>query len=151
MRWLGTQTAPARYLHLDKINPVCITAGALANGSQVRGLYVSGELGMVLGGLLINARALLNGRSIYRVQDMPLDGFSYYHVELDAHCVILAEGCATESYLDMPSRDAFDNGAARVDAPPITGMDLPRITTRRLVPGAIVARLDGDHDRRRRA
>jgi hypothetical protein len=34
----------------------------------------------------------------------------YYHVELDAHDVLLAEGAPAESWLDCGNRDQFDNG-----------------------------------------
>jgi len=141
MRWLGRQVVAPRYLHPAKINPVCIRAGALGDGLPMRDLYVSGDHAMVLDGLLINASALVNGRTIRNVRDMPLDGFTYYHIELDVHCVLLAEGCASESYLDMPNRDAFVNGDERANVAPIREMDLPRISSRRLLPSAIRARL----------
>jgi hypothetical protein len=35
---------------------------------------------------------------------------TYYHVELAAHDVILAEGLLCESYLDTGNRAAFVNG-----------------------------------------
>ncbi len=34
---------------------------------------------------------------------------TYYHVELDLHDVLLAEGAAAESYLDTGNRDTFGN------------------------------------------
>ena len=37
---------------------------------------------------------------------------TYYHVELSTHDVILAEGLATESYLDTGNRAAFESAAA---------------------------------------
>ena len=142
LRWLGRQSVAPRYLHPARINPVCITAGALGQGLPERDLYVSGDHGVVLDGLLINAMALVNGRTIYQVEKMPLDGFTYYHVELDTHAVLLAEGCASESYLDMPSRETFDNGAERAGAPIIQEMDMLRISSRRLLPQAIRERLN---------
>ncbi len=141
LRWLGRQDVAPRVLHPAKINPVCITAGALGDGLPERDLYVSGDHAVVLDGMLINASALVNGRTIYQVHDMPLDGFTYYHIELDTHAVLLAEGCPSESYLDVPDRTSFVNGEERADAPPIPEMDLPRISSRRLVPETIVARL----------
>ena len=141
VKWLGQQIMAPWFQHPDKINPVCITAGALADGVPTRDLFVSQGHAAEVDGLLINASALVNGRSIYMVADMPLDGFSYYHIETGAHEVILAERCGTESYLDMPNRDAFVNGAERADAALITEMDRPRITAARLVPPELHARL----------
>jgi len=34
----------------------------------------------------------------------------YYHLELDTHDVVLAEGLAAETYLDTGNRMAFPNG-----------------------------------------
>jgi hypothetical protein len=42
----------------------------------------------------------------------------YWHVELDAHDVMLAEGLPAESYLDTGNRTAFANGGAFVEAHP---------------------------------
>ncbi|MCP3969291.1 MAG: hypothetical protein GY717_03035, partial [Rhodobacteraceae bacterium] len=90
----------------------------------------------------------VNGTSIHQVSDMPLDGFTYYHVETETHELILAEGCAAESYLDIPDRSSFVNGAERADAPVIEEMDLPRISSSRLVPAAILGRLAGRTERK---
>ena len=38
------------------------------------------------------------------------ESVTYYHVELDCHEVIVAEGLAVESYLDTGNRAAFANG-----------------------------------------
>ncbi len=47
-----------------------------------------------------------------------MDRVEYWHVELDAHDVILAEGLPAESYLDCGNRSAFANGGAFVEAHP---------------------------------
>ena len=52
------------------------------------------------------ARLLVNGGSI--VAD-PVRRFTVYHVELDSHDVLLAEGLACESYLDTGNRSSFGN------------------------------------------
>jgi len=152
VQWLGCQNMTPRFQHPDEINPICITAGALATGVPKRNLYLGADHAVERDGMLINAGALINGRSIYRVADMPLDGFSYFHVETDAHQVILAEGCAAETFLDIPSRAAFENGAERADAPPIAEMPQPRITSARLLPAPlrdqIAARAEDASDKR---
>jgi hypothetical protein len=141
VKWLGRQPIDVRLCHPAKINPICISAGALADAVPLRDLWVSQEHAVEIDGMLINAGALVNGHSIYQVRDMPLEGFSYYHVETDGHELLLAEGVAAESYLDMPDRSAFMNGAERAGVPPIAEMDLPRISTPRLVPPGLRARL----------
>ena len=70
---------------------------------------------------------------------------TYYHVEAEDHDVILANGAPAETFIDYLGRKAFDNydeyvalyGAERI----IPEMARPRISSRRLVPEAIKARL----------
>ena len=42
----------------------------------------------------------------------------YYHVELPRHDLVLAEGMACESFLDMGNRGDFDNAGVVVAAHP---------------------------------
>lgn len=136
--WLGRQEVDTRLAHPAKVNPICITAGTLGNA---RDLWVSPDHGIALDGHLINASALMNGDTVYQVAEMPRQGFTYYHVETERHELILAEGIAAETYLDMPSRDSFDNGTERANAPMIHPMALPRISSARLLPANIAQRL----------
>jgi hypothetical protein len=62
---------------------------------------------VLLDGLLIPAKLLRNGASI--VRESECRSVTYYHVELDAHAVLLAEGLAAESYLDTGNRGMFEN------------------------------------------
>lgn len=141
VEWIGKQLVDVRLSHPAKVNPVCISAGAIADNVPARDLWVSQGHAIEIDGLLIDAAALTNGKSVYRVPQMPIDGFSYYHIETRAHELILAEGCPAETYLDNPSRDSFINGAERAGIPPLNEMPLPRISSRRLVPDAILGNL----------
>jgi len=88
----------------------------------------------------------VNGRTIAFVPlaDLPQQ-VTYYHIETEAHDVILANGTPAETFVDAVTRSHFDNyqeyldlyGAERI----IPEMQAPRITARRLVPAAIRARL----------
>ena len=66
---------------------------------------------MFVEGVLIPVRCLVNGTSIHQE---PTEAVVYYHVELPAHDVILAEGLPVESYLDPGDRGTFSNGAGPV-------------------------------------
>jgi len=58
----------------------------------------------------------VNGATIVQV---PLASVEYWHVELDSHDLLLAEGLAAESYLDTGNRAAFfNNGGAYLQAHP---------------------------------
>jgi hypothetical protein len=75
---------------------------------------------MFIDGVLIPARCLVNGVTITR--DHRRERVDYFHLELDSHDVILAEGAPSETFLDDNSRGVFQNAHefARLypDAPP---------------------------------
>jgi hypothetical protein len=143
VKWVVKQRMFLRFQKPADINPICIKGGALADGVPARNLYVTQDHALILDGMLINAGALVNGTTIYQVAKMPLDGFSYYHVETDAHEAILAEGTAVESFVDFAGRTEFDNGAGHPTRDvAIAEMDMPRVATRRMLPTDLRKRLD---------
>lgn len=146
VRWLGIQPIDTRTATPAKANPICFLAGSIAPNIPSRDLFVSPDHGMEIDGILYNANALVNGRSIYQVAQMPLEGFTYYHIDTGTHALILAEHCPSETYLDSVGREAFVNGAEMADAPIIAEMALPRIAAKRMVPkdvsAALAARAD---------
>jgi hypothetical protein len=70
---------------------------------------------VVVGWALTPIRALVNGATVEQVR---VPNVEYWHVELDAHDIVLAEGLPAESYLDTGNRAAFANGGALVEAHP---------------------------------
>ena len=101
---------------------------------------------LILDGLAICAGALVNGTTITRDPKASLpDRVTYYHIETEAHDVILANGAAAETYVDYVQRSAFDNHAEYLalygTEETIREMDLPRISAARHVPQALWARL----------
>ena len=113
-RWIGSRRIEAAYFagHQDA-HPVRICAGAFAAGLPKRDLLVTGEHCIHIEGGLIPARMLVNGRSI--VRDTAVADYTVYHVEFDAHAIMLAEGLPTESYLDTGNRDSFGEPATAAD------------------------------------
>ena len=57
--------------------------------------------------MLIEAKDLINGVSI--VQAERVEKVEYFHIELDSHDVIIAEGALSESFIDDDSRGMFHN------------------------------------------
>ena len=66
---------------------------------------VSPDHAIFVDGRLICARQLVNGTTIRPEQG--LITVNYFHVELDTHAILLAEGLPTESYLDTGNRSSF--------------------------------------------
>jgi Hint domain-containing protein len=145
VKWIGCQTVHKLFSG-PRMQPVRIRAGILGDDLPHSDLIVTADHGMIIDGLVINASALVNGTTIdfVRMSELP-DQVTYYHIETENHDIILANGARAETFVDVVSRSVFDNyqeyldlyGAERI----ITEMDRPRISSKRLVPESIKARL----------
>ena len=107
--WLGHRDIDcARHPHPARVWPVRIAAGAFGPGQPRRDLLLSPDHAVLIrdagGQLLVPARLLVNGATVTR---HPVGRITYWHVELDRHDGILAEGLACETYLDTGNRAAF--------------------------------------------
>jgi VCBS repeat-containing protein len=108
IRWIGRRSYGGRFvMGRTDILPVCIKAGALDVNVPRRNLWISPHHAMYLEGVLIEARDLVNGVSI--VQAERVEKVEYFHIELDTHDVIIAEGSRSESFIDDESRGMFHN------------------------------------------
>jgi hypothetical protein len=111
--WIGTRQIDInRHRRPESVRPVLIEPDALADGVPSRELRVSPDHALFLDGMLVPAKALLNGTSIY--QDRAAMNVTYYHIELPQHDVLFAEGTPAETYLDCGQRGVFDNTAEPV-------------------------------------
>jgi hypothetical protein len=92
-----------------EVQPVRLSKDALASGSPSRDLYLSPWHMLYLNGVLVPVSNLINGRTILRARTAT-DRLEYFHVELDKHEVLLADGAPCESLLaSAESRRQFDN------------------------------------------
>jgi hypothetical protein len=144
VNWLGRQTVSLVFASKLRALPIRIKAGALGEGAPARDLLVSPDHAMFLHGLLIHAGALVNGTSVVRETDVP-QVFVYYHVELDEHALLLAEGAPCESFVDNVDRLGFDNWdeflALYPNGKTVEEMPYPRAKSHRQTPAAVRAAL----------
>ncbi|MCJ2088231.1 Hint domain-containing protein [Methylobacterium sp. E-005] len=110
IRWIGTRSYGGRFANTNPaVLPVCVKAGALAEAVPVRDLWVSPEHALFLDGVLVPAELLVNGTSIEKAERV--EAVTYWHIELDSHDVLLAEGAPAESFVDDGGRAIFHNAA----------------------------------------
>ena len=108
IKWIGRRSYGGRFVMGRKdILPICIKAGALDDNVPRRDLWISPHHAMYLDGVLIEAKDLVNGVSI--VQAERVEKVEYFHIELETHDVIIAEGALSESFIDDDSRGMFHN------------------------------------------
>jgi hypothetical protein len=94
--------------------PVRVRAGAFGEGLPARDLRLShGHAVCVdaMGELLVPVGELVNGVTIVREEVAEV---TYWHVELESHDVLMAEGLPCESYLDTGNRAFFGREHGRL-------------------------------------
>jgi Hint domain len=138
--WIGRQAVSTRFADPLRVLPIRIMAGALGENVPSRDLLLSPDHAVLVGDVLIQAGALVNGVSILRETNVP-QAFTYYHVEVDDHSLILAENTAAETFVDTVSRLSFDNWdeheALYPEGRPIVEMPYPRAKAYRQIPRSI--------------
>jgi collagen type I/II/III/V/XI/XXIV/XXVII alpha len=106
--WIGRRRVYCRrHPRPVEVWPIRVRAGAFGDGVPTRDLLLSPDHAVFVDDVMIPIKHLINGSTIAQE---PCDEVSYFHVELARHDVVLAEGLATESYLDTGNRWNFKNG-----------------------------------------
>jgi hypothetical protein len=109
IRWIGHRTYDGRFIAGNReVLPIRVAAGALAEGLPRRDLWVSPEHALFLDGVLVPVRLLINGVSISQAESV--ERVDYFHIELETHDVIVAEGAPAETFLNSDGcRAVFHN------------------------------------------
>jgi hypothetical protein len=106
--WIGQRRLELRqHPQPNLVAPIRIRQDAFGHRLPHRDLLVSPDHCLFVGGRLIPAKLLINDMTV--VQEREVAAVHYYHVELDRHAVMLAEGLPAESYLDTGNRAMFAN------------------------------------------
>ncbi|WHQ71253.1 Hint domain-containing protein [Methylorubrum extorquens] len=108
--------------------PVRVRAGAFGHALPARDLLLSPGHPVLVGadadnagGVLVPVMCLINGTSIARTDAASV---TYWHVELDAHDILLAEGLPAESYIDLGTRPWFDGATGALVNPDFIGREM---------------------------
>jgi hypothetical protein len=111
VKWLGHRRIDlTNHKRPETVAPIRILRGAFADNMPHRDLVVSPDHAIFADGKLICARQLVNGTTIR--QETGWTAVDYYHVELDRHAILLAEGLPAESYIDTGNSGFFANSEA---------------------------------------
>jgi hypothetical protein len=81
----------------EEITPIRVKQSALGPNTPHRDLYLSRYHCLYSDGVLIPAVDLINGSTIARVDAIHLKEIEYFHIKLERHSVIYAEGAACET------------------------------------------------------
>ena len=109
VRWIACRHIDlTRHSAPQRVRPVRIRARAFPDQRPIRDLFVSPDLGVWREGRLVPARLLINGSTI--AWDTQSPSVIYFHIGLDTHELLLAEGLPAESYIDTDSRSVANEG-----------------------------------------
>ncbi len=114
--WVGVGRVLAVRGRRNAATPVIVRKGALADNVPQRDLRVSKGHAFYIDGVLIPVEFLVNHRSI--LWDDHAQEVTLYHIELETHDVVVANGAPAESYRDDGNRWLFHNANSGWDQPP---------------------------------
>lgn len=115
--WVGERRIDLRAHRCpDRAWPIRIRAGAIADRLPIRDLLVSPDHAILVDGVLVPAKLLINEATILRETTFP--AVHYFHVELEQHAIIFAEGLTAESYRDTGNRAMFGNAGVGITLHP---------------------------------
>lgn len=133
VRWIGYQKIDSRNGDPFKHGPILLKAGSFGS-NPTEDIMLSPEHAVLVGDVLIQAGAMVNGDTIIR-QEIP-EGLIYYHIEMECgHTCVFASGLPCETFVDNVDRRGFDNWDKRTtpeDA--IAEMSHPRAKSVRQIP-----------------
>jgi Hint domain len=110
VKWIGYQRfkkdSPSWHW---SVAPIRVTRFALSDQYPHRDLYLSPKHSLFIDGFLISVEMLVNGRSIALAMMDDREVIDYFHIELETHEVIFAEGAPAETLLVTSDREHFTN------------------------------------------
>jgi hypothetical protein len=110
IKWIGYNkfTKEEGRAWQDSVMPVRVARFAIDDHTPRRDLYLSPRQCIFINEALIPVMYLINETSIALGAPSDMSALEYYHIELDTHEVIYAEGAVVESF-DGTDRENFSN------------------------------------------
>lgn len=112
VKWIGRQTLQRNQAVAwhPRVLPVRISKFAIDEQTPRRDVCVSQWHSLFVDGVLIPARHLVNGKSIrFDEASLAAEVLEYFHVVLDTHEIIFADGLPVESFMYAGGVVAWDN------------------------------------------
>lgn len=110
VKWVGRQRfkkdSPSWHWN---VAPIRVARFALSDRYPRRDLYLSPRHSLFFEGFLIPVQWLVNGRSIALATMDDREVIDYFHIELETHEVVFAEGAPAETLLITNDREGFAN------------------------------------------
>ena len=107
VQWIGRyplkKSNPSKPWVKDAM-PVRIARSALAPDVPHADLYVTASHSLLIGGVLVPAEALINGATVTRYEAREYDEMEFFHIKLESHDVVYAEGAPAETLADVDER-----------------------------------------------
>lgn len=145
VRRIGKQVIHRRFAKINNQLPIKIPKNYCFEGYPEEDLYLSPHHALLIAGHLIEARALngINGATYSSAVPSTLE---YYHIELDTHELICANGMWCETYVNHVPRKEFTSlwseDGFQLEERNIVEMTIPRIQYRRQIPNEILKFLE---------
>jgi hypothetical protein len=113
IKWIGYNkfTKKEGRAWQDSVMPICVARFAIDDHTPHRDLYLSPLHCIFFNEALIPVMYLINETSIAQGTPSDMSAIEYYHIDLDTHEVIYAEGALVESFWDEDGRENFSNFA----------------------------------------
>jgi len=110
IKWIGRQrfekASPSWHW---SVAPIRVAKFALSDEYPRRDLFLSPHHSLFIDGLLIPVEWLVNGKTITLAEMDDCEAIDYFHIELETHEVVFAEGTPAETLLVDNDREHFGN------------------------------------------
>jgi Hint domain-containing protein len=110
VKWIGRQRfeKTTAEWHLS-VAPIRVARFALSDEYPRRDLILSPHHSLLIDGLLLPVQWLVNGKTITLADMNDRGAFEYFHIEMETHEVVFAEGAPAETLLVDCGREHFAN------------------------------------------